>query len=156
MTTGTKQPPAWENKFVTPTLEECLDPYLPHVRQLFDDARARILAHNPILEEFGWQGLPWRWCLTYRLPGEHHHDFAYLVPNPEKPRIAMPFSESELQSMPLHRFKKHLKDALAHSVKTGRTHWATFEITSKPQLDDILDVVRRKHSILSKTEANAE
>ena len=155
MTTGT-QPTAWENKFRTPTLEECIDPYAPHLRQLFDDARARILGYEGLSEEFGWQGLPWRWCLTYRHPHDESHDFAYLVPNPEKPRVAMPFSEHELQSMPLHRFKKHLKDALAHSVKTGRTHWATFEITNRPQLDDVIDVVRRKHAILSKQDAQSE
>lgn len=156
MTTSTKHPPAWENKFEVPTLEDCLAPYLPHLRQLFDDARGKILTYEGITEEFGWRGLPWRWCLTYRLPTSKTHDFAYLVPNPEKPRLAMPFSEHELQSMPLHRFKKHVKDALAQSVKTGRTHWTTFEITNKPQFDDVLDVVRRKHAILMRGESASQ
>jgi hypothetical protein len=52
--------------------------------------------------------------------------------------------------MPLHRFKRHLKDVMQNSQDVGGMFWTDFVITAKPVLDDVLDVARRKHALIQK------
>lgn len=142
---------AWEDKFNKPDLDELRELYPKVLRTLFDDARQRILAFGNLTEEFEWEGLPWRWCLRYTMPADPTRNFVFLVPHPEKPRIGVPFTGDMLQSMPLHRLKKYMKEILVASHDVGGMFWSEFEFISKPQLDDAMDLVRRKHNfILSK------
>ncbi|MEO1128465.1 MAG: hypothetical protein AAFX05_02020 [Planctomycetota bacterium] len=146
MTTSVRRPIPWEDKFNEPSIDEVRSHYAKPERDLFDAARSRILEFPKVEESFGWLGLPWRWCFSYTLPGDPTRAWAYLVPDPASPRVAMPFTEDMLKAMPVHRFKRHLKDGLAAAVEVGGIFWATFEITSKSQLDDVMDVVKRKHA----------
>lgn len=139
---------AWDDKFREPALDELLADINPLVRPLFDDALARIRAFDGGAEKLAWQGLPWRWCLVFTIESDPTEAWLYLVPDPERLRIAVPFTEAMIQAMPVHRFKRHLKDALGASVHTGNVFWATFETTAKVQLDDILDVVKRKYQLV--------
>ena len=60
----------------------------------------------------------------------------------------MPFTGDMLKAMPMHRFKRHLKDAFAVSVEVGPVFWTSFDVIGKSQLDDVLDVVKRKHAFV--------
>ena len=139
---------AWDDKFNRPDLDELRELYPQPLRSLFDEARQRILDFGDATEDFGWEGLPWRWCLRYTMAGDPTRNFAYLVPNPEKPRIGVCFTREMLQSMPLHRLKKYMKEILVASHDVGGMFWSEFELTSKPQLDDAMDLVRRKHNFI--------
>lgn len=153
MSATAKKPLAWEDKFNQPDLDELRELYPKPLRALFDEARERILGLADVSEEFGWEGLPWRWCLRFTLPGDPTRRFAYLVPSPEKPRVGVCFTSDMLQSMPLHRLKKYMKEILVASHDVGGMFWTEFEFTSKPQLDDALDLVRRKHTFITAKKA---
>ena len=138
----------WKDKFRKPEIDELRGQYPRTVRSLFDDARQRILAFDGLAEELSWEGLPWRWCLRYVKQGDPTRAFAFLVPSPEKPRIGVSFTGEMLQAMPLHRLKKYMKEILVASHDVGGMFWTEFEISSRPQLDDTMDLVRRKHNLI--------
>lgn len=140
---------AWEDKFTTPEIDTLRELYPKALRSLFDDARQRILDFGDMTEELVWEGLPWRWCLRYTKPNDPTRAFVFLVPNPEKPRVGISFTGEMLQSMPLHRLKKYMKETLVASHDVGGKFWSEFEFQSKSQLDDAMDLVKRKNNFIT-------
>jgi hypothetical protein len=82
------------------------------------------------------------------VPGDPTRAFAFLVPNPEKPRLGVSFTGEMLKSMPLHRLKKYMKETLVASHDVGGMFWTTLDFASKSQLDDAMDLVKRKHAFI--------
>lgn len=150
MATATKRQTAWEDKFRQPTYDEMIEHYPKPMLSLLEDARERLNKMDGMVETIEWNGLPLRWSLTFRLPGDPTRAFAYLAPDPLGVRVQMVFTGAMLQAMPLHRFKRHLKDVFANSQDVGGMFWTDFVITAKPVLDDVLDVARRKHALITK------
>ena len=149
MAATAKKALVWEDKFNEPEIDALREQYPKAFRVLFDDARERILGFGEVTEELVWEGLPWRWCLRYTKPKDPTRAFVFLVPNPEKPRIGIPFTGEMLQNMPLHRLKKYMKETLVASHDVGGKFWTEFEFQSKSQLDDAMDLVKRKHNFLA-------
>jgi len=150
MAMATKKSVAWEDKFRQPTYEEMIEHYPKPMLGLLEDARERLVKLESMIETIEWNGLPLRWSLTYRMPGDPTRAFAYISPDPLGVRIDMPFTGDMLTTMPLHRFKRHLKDVFANSQDVGGMFWTDFVVTAKPVLDDVLDVARRKHTLILK------
>lgn len=155
MATATKRQIAWEDKFRQPTYEQMVEHHPEPMLALLVDARERLTKLETMTEAIEWNGLPLRWSLTYRMPGDPTRAFAFVAPDPMGVRIVMPFAGSMLQAMPLHRFKRHLKDVFANSQDVGGLFWTDFLVTAKPVLDDVLDVARRKHALIIKANKSA-
>jgi hypothetical protein len=107
-------------------------------------------------EAISWQGLPWRWTLVYRCEGDPTEVFAYLVPDPEAPKLSLPLTAEMIQSMPVKRMKKHIRETLDHARCVGALRWPTFEVTSKSALVDVLDIAKRKRKFIEKQQKEAE
>lgn len=148
MAATAKQASPWEDKFNEPEIDTLRELYPKVVRMLFDEARERLLEFSDVTEELAWEGLPWRWCLRFTVPGDPTRAFAFLVPNPEKPRLGVSFTGEMLKSMPLHRLKKYMKETLVASHDVGGMFWTTLDFASKSQLDDAMDLVKRKHAFI--------
>lgn len=138
----------WEDKFKRPSLEDLREGMNKERSTLLDAARDAFLSLPGVQEEVSWQGLPWRWTLTYRCPDDPKRIWAYLVPDPANPKLSMPLTSAMVSALPMHRFKKHVKDAVLNGRMVDGVYWATWEITTKPQLSDILELAnqRRKHA----------
>ncbi|GAB4555770.1 MAG: hypothetical protein Tsb0013_18560 [Phycisphaerales bacterium] len=135
----------WHDKYNQPTIEDLRGHYTnPQALALLDQARERLQQFEGIEEHLTWQGMPWRWCLAYTKEGDPTAALAFLVPDPERASIACPLIPDMLRSMPAHRFKKHLKEVLLLANLVDGVYWPTFELTSKAQTEDVLDLVRRK------------
>jgi hypothetical protein len=141
---------AWEDRFRTPSLSDLRGHYNKQQSALLDAARDRLLEFPGISEELTWQGLPWRWTLTYRCAAEPARVWAYLVPDPERPVLSMPLTSSTISALPMHRLKKHVKDGVTQSRLVNGVFWATWELTSKPQLAEVLELVDKKHALISR------
>ena len=150
MASTIKRRTPWDDKFNRPTEEQLAEVYQSPLRELFDDLRTRINAFEGASEELVWLNSPWRWCFRYALEGDPTAGWCYLVPDPEKPKVGMPLTGDMLRAMPLHRFKKHIKESLAVSQQVGDVAWATFDVAARTQLDDVMDMVKRKHGLVTK------
>ncbi len=141
---------AWEDRFKTPSTQALCDGMEPQFSGLFDAAREKLRGCSGMAEGLSWEGLPWRWTLTYRLPTDNGRAWAYLVPDPIKPQIALPIPIAMVAALPMHRFKRHVKDGVLLGRMVDGVYWATWEITSKPQLAEILELVQHKHNLSTK------
>ena len=128
----------WENKFRTPAREDLLAGLAKPHAQLIEIARQRLREVPRVREELVWQGLPWRWTLAFRLEGEATRPWAYLVPEPGKPRLVLSLTLDELTKVPVRKLSKPARDPLTHGVEVDGVHWVEWEITSRALLDEVL------------------
>lgn len=132
--------PAWEDRFTTPTPGELREGLNQEHSGLLEAARERLLGHPGTIENVRWQGLPWRWTLTYCIGSDAGKPWAYLVPDPTAPKLAIPLSMGVVGSLPLARMKKHVRDAVLQSRLVDGVYWAQWDITSKSQLGEIFEL----------------
>lgn len=141
---------AWEDRFRTPTADDLFDGLNKQFASLVETAREKLMAHPGVTESLSWQGLPWRWTLIYRQPQDNGRGWVYLVPDPTKPQIAMPLTAESVKVLPLNRLKKHVKDGVTQARLVDSVYWATWEITGKTQLAEILELVQHKNLVPGK------
>lgn len=134
----------WEDRFRTPTADELCAAATKHAASLLTAARTQLRSSPDVEESLSWQGLPWRWTLVYRTPRDNGRAWAYLVPDPSKPLIALPLTVEAVAALPMNRLKKHVKDGVTQARMVDRVYWPTWEITSMGQLSEIFDLARHR------------
>lgn len=137
---------AWENRFRCPGHDELVEHYPKLVAALFTHARQRLIALDGPGEVLAWHGVPWRWSYAYRLSGEDSSApaFAYLVPMTPQPVISLPIRTSQAGELPLKKLSKFVRDGVLFASDVGGLLWAQWELTSKTQADEIVDLAARK------------
>jgi len=140
---------AWEDRFTEPTVEQMKSHYGKQLLTLFDSARERLLEFDGVEESVSWQGLPWRWTALYTVAGDPTPAWTYLVPDPEGVVLCVPLNASIVGSMPMKRLKKHIRDGIYMAKQVHETIWATWQVSAKTQLDEVLDVSKRKHKYIT-------
>lgn len=143
--TARKMRTAWEDRFRMPSFEDLRGHYNKQLASLVELTREKLLSFPGVSEAVSWEGLPWRWTLTFHFENDRSRPWAYLVPDPVSPKVSMPLTAEMIQTFPLHRMKKHIRDGVLLARVVGGVHWATFDVTSKAVLDDVLDLAKRKH-----------
>ncbi len=128
----------WENKFRTPTGEELLSGVPRSIAPLLEAARRRLLEVPTMKESVAWQGTPWRWTFAFRTETDSTRPWAYLVPDPSKPRIVLSLTMDELSRFPIRKLTKPARDPLSHGVEVDGVHWVEWEITGRALLDEVL------------------
>ncbi len=149
---------AWEDRFVEPKPDQLIEHYEAGSAQFFEACRERLSDFEGVEESVSWQGLPWRWTLVYTLEGDPTRAFAYLVADPAAPTVSIPLNDEIVDSMPVKRLKKHIRDGIFMAKRVESTLWATWEIAAKTQLDEVMDIAKRKHKfvVASRVEEPAE
>lgn len=141
---------AWEDKFRTPSIADLRQHYNRQLGNLLDTARERFLAFPGVKEELSWQGLPWRWTILYMSPDDPGRPWVYLVPDPEKPKISMPLTTETIGALPMQRLKKHVRDGVLAGRMVAGVHWATWEVTSKAQLQDVMELAESARKFMAR------
>ena len=131
--------PVWANRFSTPTLANLLQGLKPGRAPAFRHARAGLLAVSGMHEEIAWQGV-WHWTMVYRHPTLPGQAWAFLVPDPARPLIAVPMPESALLTLAPKHLTRAVKEGLTLAPVVGGVRWATWELTSKSLCENILAV----------------
>lgn len=114
----------------------------PHA--LVQYARESFASVPQVREDLSWQGVPWRWCFTYHAAADEPRPFAYLIPQPTKPAIAVPIEADIIAELPLRRLPKHIRDVLGTAPNVGGVRWCQWDLASKNQIDDVLKLARLK------------
>ena len=134
----------WADRFRTPDVDDLLAPHAGPMVELIESARKRLLELDGIQETIVWRGIPWRWTFEYQFHGSS--GWASIIPEPDRPQIALPLPIDVIESLPMRRLKKAIRDGIIHGREVRRTRWCSWDITTMTQLDDIMDLVRRKHA----------
>lgn len=130
---------AWPDRFRVPTPDELLNPFNKQVGALIEHVRERLLATEAVKEEISFQGV-WNWTFVYRLPNDSDLGWAYLVPDPAKPRISVPVQDDIVADLPIRKLSKFIRDGLIHAPMVNGVRWATWDLVNKTQADDILSL----------------
>ena len=143
----------WEDRFRAPTLESLRSESTRDIIPIFDEARQRLLTLPGFTESLGWHGIPWRWCLEYRQDEAPERPWAYLVPQPNRPKLALTLEMDQVTALPIKKLSRYVREGLLRSVEISGIRWVQWELGSKGQVDEIMAVVECKHTMCSPARA---
>jgi hypothetical protein len=133
----------WSDRFRTPTAEALVADLPKSLIPAFEHARKCLSNSHSLAEAVHWQGV-WQWCLTYTHNGDSSLPAAYLVPDPDRPRLCIPFPEHALHDLPLKRLAKSVRDVLIHAPAVNGVRWATWDLHSKAGVDEVLALLAHR------------
>ncbi len=126
---------AWQNQFAQPSIDALIADVDEERRKLFDLIREGLLAIDGCEESLGWHGIPWRWSLAYSIKNDAR---AYLVPEPERPLIAMPIRAAEIDAISLRSLSRPIREGVVNAAYVAGVLWAEWELTAATQVQDLL------------------
>jgi hypothetical protein len=103
-------------------------------------ARGKLLAATGIREVLAWQGV-WNWTFVYERDQQRNPAVAYIVPDPSRPRICVTIPEAMLADLSLPRLSKSVRDGIVFAPVVNAIRWPTWDIHSKPQVDELLELL---------------
>ena len=125
--------PVWEDRFAQPTADELVGGAAPEGRALIQTARRHL---DEFDEQVEWLGIPWRWSFVYRT--QEGRPWAYLIPNPDAPMLALPIPVEALQELSHKRLARFVRDGIIQASEVGPTRWAEWTLTSETQINDLI------------------
>jgi hypothetical protein len=140
---SSKSRPAWPDRFRAPSADDLLAPFNKQVAALLEHARTKLRAVEGVKEEISWQGV-WNWTFVYRIPGDGERAWAYLVPDPAKPRIAVTVFDDIIPDLPIRKLSKYIRDGLTHAPVVDGVRWPHWDISNRTQVDDIVSLAQLK------------
>lgn len=139
----------WTDKFNRPTVDELRASFAKPMQRVLEDAR-EALAPDGVAETLSWQGVPWRWSLVYRYGSGPDADrpLAYLIPDPERLQVCVPLTKEQIDALPMKRLRKSIRDGVTHARSVAGVWWATWDVPGRGALDEVVDLVERKHKLI--------
>jgi len=128
-------PASWRNQFAEPTTDALVAEVESDPRKLLNLLRKGLLALDKCEETLGWHGIPWRWSLEYTVKGETR---AYIVPEPERPALAMPIRAAEIDAISLRSLSRPVREGVVNAAYVAGVLWAEWELTAATQVNDLL------------------
>lgn len=140
---------AWEDRFREPTPDELLKALTGPGAEAAAELRSRLLALSGVGEQTAWQGVPWRWALVYTCQMDPTRAFSYIIPDPARVQVAVPLTAAMVQSLPLKRMKKAVRDGIMFSRFVAGVYWPAWALETVGQLDELYEIVQRKYRGIS-------
>ncbi len=138
MSSATLKPrPVWADRFTRPASEILASGFAKLAQGAFDLARVRFMGVEGIREEVQWRGV-WNWTFGYFQADEAEPALAFLIPDPERPRICLPFPDALIGDLPARKLARTVRDVLAHSPVVDGLRWPMWDLASKTETEEIL------------------
>lgn len=137
--------PPREDRFREPTIEQLRAGLHEDARDAFDRLRTHLAALDDVSESLGWHGGTWGWCLEYRAPGEDD-PMAMLAAMPEDPQLVMPLDPTFVETLPVRRLKRGVRDGLDLGLEPFDVPWAIWSIHPPNLLDELSDLLDRRRA----------
>lgn len=158
--TGAAPKSLWSDKFRMPAIDELRAELAKPLQPVFDAARSSLCDLDNLHEVLAWQGVPWRWTLVYRGRGDLQEStnhaaasgpgrgFAYVIPDPARVQVCVPLTGALIETLPMRRFKKPVRDGVQLARSVAGVWWPTWDIASAAAWEEVLELVERKHKAL--------
>lgn len=142
----------WEDRFRRPSAPDLTAHYRNRqLAALFELAKEHLGAIGPFTCQISWQGVAWRWCLTWHDPSEplgadgQPRPRFYLVPHPEGPTVACPMTEEAFTNLPRRALGRTAREGLDQSRQIGDVRWASWKVTNRTALAEVVSAVAMLH-----------
>ena len=150
--TMTQNPTAaisWQNRWETPTLESLLSPLNPQHRSVFTELMIALEKYEDVTYEFHWYGPSWNWTLEYyfknsKTKNKRGETLCYLVPNVDGPVLCITLDDHQMESMPMRRLNRMIREALKSAKSAVQLHWCTWTSSSNAEVLHLTDLLKRK------------
>ncbi len=126
----------WHDRFAQPTPADLESLYEDTTATVFDDLCRMIGSRTEAKPSTQWRGIAWRWTLVYTRPGDDE-PWAYLIPAPGRPILALPVPANPLPPSELKRTPRFIRDTIVHAPRVGRICWIEFPVDSPSQMADL-------------------
>ncbi|MBI1189942.1 MAG: hypothetical protein GC200_04580 [Tepidisphaera sp.] len=135
-TAALKPRPVWSDRFARPDAEALATGFPKLAQGAFDLARARLKAIEDVREEVQWRGV-WNWTFAY-LTDDGEPPIGFLVPDPERPRLCLPFPDALIADLPVRKLARGVRDVLAHAPVVDGLRWPMWDLSTKTETEDLL------------------
>ncbi|TVQ62375.1 MAG: hypothetical protein EA378_05515 [Phycisphaerales bacterium] len=145
----------WSDRFREPSTEELLLGLPKADAEPFHMTRSGLLAIDRCEERLGWEGIPWRWCLSYRIvppepeggvtpgaPQPSPPPFAYLVPEPAQPKLCVPLPTEIIAALKPRQVAKTVREGILASSPVDGVFWPTWHLQTKTGAEELLALIR--------------
>lgn len=153
----------WFDHWNTPTAETLLKEVKETHRTVLPTLREQLRQLPGLEERVVWMGDAWKWTLEYVLPGHHVSGpespdaFCYLVPVPssdnpsaipDSPLLVMPIPDPFIDAVPFKRLNRYVRDGIKSGKLAVDLIWITWSPGPGPELEHLIDILKRKHRFL--------
>ena len=146
---------AWENRWTKPTIDMLMEVYDPAgKKRVLDQLIENIMGFENIRREIVWHGDAWKWTEQYVLTtprGKEVEILAYFVPNPETPVICIPLREEIVETLPIKRLNKFIREGIrsATNKRAVEVIWAMWSPSASTEVEHLTDLLKRKYKFLT-------
>lgn len=141
--TATYQRLAWKDYFNLPTIKELRKALPPEAVAQFDDVHAQLCALDGVEPELKWYGHCWYWTIAYTC-GHGEEPLALIIPSPEDLQLAMPLDKEFIESLPMRRMRRSVRDGLDLARDPFDSRWGFWSLSLPRLPEDLVDLVETK------------
>jgi len=138
----------WRDEFNQPTPKQLRSALPTGTVELFDCAQRTLRNLAGVHEDVAWYGPSWCWALEYRTE-QQGEPLAILIPSPDDLQLAMPLDRPFIESLPMSRMRRSVRDGLDLAQEPFDTNWGVWSIGHPTILDDLGDLLRRRMTHLT-------
>jgi hypothetical protein len=132
----------WEDRYHRPDLQQLVCHLSREQAQILLYAREQLRALAPFRDSIVWHGVPWRWSIAFSTGGDR--PWAYLVPLPSGPVLAVPMTAELVASLHVRKLSRIVRDGLVSAARVGDGYWPQWGLASRTQVDELIDILRCK------------
>ncbi len=143
---------AWQERWRKPTLEQLLELLKPHQRRNFEVLMAFMDESSRLSRHITWFGTGWKWTINdqYRDEQGNEAQFLYLVPNVVQPLVCLPMTAAFIETVPLRRLSKFVREGIRSAKCAVDLHWATWTPGPESEANQLVDLLKRKLKFLER------
>ncbi|MCA9286549.1 MAG: hypothetical protein KDA22_15095 [Phycisphaerales bacterium] len=132
----------WADRFNTPSTAQLQSGLPAPVASIFKQARRMLHDAGFTHESPQWRGECWKWTIEFSA-GPRRELMAILIPSPENLQFALPVTAEFLQSLPMKRLKKSVREGLELAAEPFDTNLAVWFLTAG-LVSDLEDLLQRR------------
>jgi hypothetical protein len=131
---------AWSDRFRTPSMDDLLGPLPRAARTAMVHASATLTTARGFTESLRWHGV-WKWSCSYESPAATERAAAYLIPDPQRPRLCVPVCSSAAAMLQTRSTPAFIRHALESCPVVDGVHWPIWQVEGKQMINELFAAV---------------
>ena len=127
----------WTDRFSQPSPESLIQGVPSALSGPIEAAMDKLRTLPGIQEMVLWQGV-WHWTIAYRHEADASRCMAYLIADPNKPRLCIPVPSELVPLLPIRKLSRFVRDGILHAPAVGTIRWSCWPLTLKSQVDELM------------------
>lgn len=149
----------WQDRWSKPSVKQLLGSLSSQHRKAFEQVLHAVDKIDGATAEVTWYGPAWKW--TIHITDTHQaadtppaqpaspdaSTLCYLVPALETPMVCVPLEKGVIDSLPMARLSKFIRDGIKVAKHAVAIHWATWNAGTTTEAVQLVDLIQRRRSV---------